>query len=67
LVIRTGSKERRGVSGELLTEKERMFTWNKLFQPGSPFQQWLVAEILPVQMKNIEGAKDEPLRPPPDS
>ena len=66
-MIRAGLEERGGVSDELFTEQERMFTLDKLFQLGPSLKQWAVAEILAGQIKEVKGVEYQPLRRPANS
>ena len=66
-MISAGSEECAGVSAELLTEQEWVFTGDKLFEPSPPLQQLPLAEVLAVQMKKVEGAEDQALGKPANS
>ena len=66
-MISTRLEESGGVSGELLTEHERVLSRNKLFQLGPSCQQRLVTQVFAVQMKKVEGTEDQFLRLPPNS
>ena len=65
-MISAGLEECGGVSGEVFTEQEGMFSRDNISQLGPSLKQRSVTEILPIEMQKVEGAEDQVVRTPPD-